>query len=326
MKKLTLFFATIILLSLTSNIFAQGIPETINYQGILKDASGVVVPNGDYNITFKLYDVESGGSSIWSETKLINVVEGIVNTQLGSVTPIPQATFGSAAWLGITVAAGTELTPRIALASVPYSIYSLNVPDGSITATKIANNEVVKSLNGLKDNVNLVAGTNVTITPSGNNLTISSTGGGGGTIGGSGSSNFIPMFTNSTTLGNSILYQSSNRIGINNSSPSYALSINSDLVGGLGLQLSRSNGGFGFSLLEDSEPTGLRGWFLEVYQQKLRIKTAGDNGYATIRNLMTFERNGNIGIGTDSPSHPLDVQSSDAPTCYSRIIYWNNRS
>ena len=132
MKKVTLFFAAIILIALASNIFAQGIPETINYQGILKDAAGAVVPNGDYSLTFKLYDVESGGSSIWSETKLLTVVSGIVNTRLGSVTPIPQATFCAAAWLGITLAAGTELTPRIELASVPYSIYSLNVPDGKI--------------------------------------------------------------------------------------------------------------------------------------------------------------------------------------------------
>lgn len=180
MKKVTLLFAAIILMVLTSNIFAQGIPETINYQGILKDAAGVVVPNGDYNLTFKLYDVESGGSSVWSETKLITVASGIVNTQLGSVTPIPQATFNAALWLGITVASGTELTPRIALTSVPYSIYSLNVPDGTITASKIASGEVIKSLNSLKDNVNLVAGTNITITPTGNNLTIASTGGGGG--------------------------------------------------------------------------------------------------------------------------------------------------
>jgi hypothetical protein len=312
MKKLSLLFAIIILLSLTSNIFAQGIPETINYQGILKDAAGVVVPNGDYNLTFKLYDVESGGTSIWSETKLITVVSGIVNTQLGSVNPIPQATFNAAAWLGITVAAGSELTPRIALTSVPYSIYSLNVPDGSITSTKIADNEVVKSVNGLKDNVNLVAGSNVTITPSGNNLTISSTGGGGGTIGGTGTTNYLPLFTNSTNLGNSILYQNSNKIGINNSSPNYALSINTEPVGGLGLQLSRSNGGLGLSFLEGSEPVGLKGWFFEVYGQKFRINTAGDNGYSPIKNLMTFDREGNIGVGTESPSSPLDVQSPDA--------------
>jgi hypothetical protein len=44
----------------------------------------------------------------------------------------------------------------------------------------ISNNKVVKSLNGLKDDVTLAQGSNVTITPSGNALTISSTGGGDG--------------------------------------------------------------------------------------------------------------------------------------------------
>ncbi len=310
MKKLVLFFTTLISLVSISNIYSQSIPETINYQGILKDAAGVVVPNGDYNFTFKLYDVETGGTSIWSESKLITVVSGIVNTQLGSVNPIPQATFNTAAWLGITVATGIELTPRIVLTSVPYSIYSLNVPDGSITSTKIADDEVVKSLNGLKDNVNLVAGSNVTITPSGNDLTISSTGGGGGTIGGTGTANYLPLFTNSTTLGNSILYQNSNKIGINNSSPNYALSINTEPVGGLGLQLSRSNGGLGLSFLEGSEPVGQKGWFFEVYGQKLRINAAGDNGYSPIKNLMTFDREGNVGIGTETPLYPLHVATN----------------
>ena len=85
-------------------------------------------------------------------------------------------------WLGITIGTGSELAPRIILTSVPYSFYTMNVLDGSITASKIANGQVVKSLNGLKDSVNLVAGSNITITPSGNNLTITAAGGGGGTV------------------------------------------------------------------------------------------------------------------------------------------------
>lgn len=61
----------------------------------------------------------------------------------------------------------------------PNSIAAGNVQDGSLTAGKLASAQVVKSLNSLKDNVNLVAGANVTITPSGNNLEIAATGGGG---------------------------------------------------------------------------------------------------------------------------------------------------
>lgn len=47
---------------------------------------------------------------------------------------------------------------------------------GAVTSDKIASGQVVRSLNGLTDNINLIAGDNVTITPSGNSLTISSAG------------------------------------------------------------------------------------------------------------------------------------------------------
>ena len=52
-------------------------------RAVLKDAAGVVVPNGDYNLTFKLYDAESGGAALWNETQTISVVGGIINTHLG---------------------------------------------------------------------------------------------------------------------------------------------------------------------------------------------------------------------------------------------------
>lgn len=179
MKALKTFLTFFFLLFFACEIFSQGIPQTINFQGVLKDASGNIVTNGDYNLTFKLYETETGGSPLWTETKLLNVVNGIFSTQLGSVTPIALP-FDNAYWLGVTIGGGTEMSPRIKLSSVPYSFMSQNVPDGSITARKIANGEIVKSVNGLKDSIALVAGSNVTITPSGNNITISAAGGGGG--------------------------------------------------------------------------------------------------------------------------------------------------
>lgn len=206
MKKYSILLALSISLLTYIMIFGQTIPTSINYQGILKDGSGVIVTNGDYNITFKLYDVDAGGSPLWTETKVVNVVDGIINTKLGSVTPLTLP-FDNTYWLGVTIDAGSELTPRIELASVPYSFMSMNVPNGTVTAAKIADGQVVKSLNTLKDNVTLVAGTNITITPSGNNLTINAIGDGSGTIGGGGTTDYIPIFTNSSTIGNSNLSQ-----------------------------------------------------------------------------------------------------------------------
>ena len=47
--------------------------------------------------------------------------------------------------------------------------------NNAVTAQKIAAGNVVKQLNGLTDNVTLAAGSNITITPTGNTLTIAST-------------------------------------------------------------------------------------------------------------------------------------------------------
>ena len=44
------------------------IPETISYQGILTDGSSIVVPDGSYNLMFVLYDSETNGSTVWTET------------------------------------------------------------------------------------------------------------------------------------------------------------------------------------------------------------------------------------------------------------------
>ncbi|MCA2004413.1 MAG: hypothetical protein LDL01_01335 [Ignavibacterium sp.] len=463
MKRITIFFALLVVAMISGKIIAQGIPQTINFQGVLKDASGNIVSNGDYNITFKIYNAESGGTALWTETKLVNVVNGVFSTQLGSITPITLP-FDVAYWLGVTVGSNPEMTPRTAFTSVPYSRISLTVPDNSLTANKISNGQVVKSLNGLKDNINLVAGSNVTITPSGNDLTISAASGAGGTVtqvntgagltggpitttgtisiandgvttamlqnnsvvsekiadgsitsidlsdnsvnsakiidgtvtttdlgdnsvtsakiadgtvstsdlannsvttdkivdatitandigntqvvksinslkdnvnlvagsnititpsgnnltiastsggvGGSGTTNYIPLFTGSTTLGNSVIYQSGSKLGIGTTILNdYSLTINANPTAGLGLKISR-NGGLGMAFIEEGQPVGEKGWSFDIFQKKFSIQATQDNGYTTIKNLMTFDRNGNVGIGTISPQYPLHISTN----------------
>lgn len=186
--KYKLFLLTTILMLITVIIRGQ-VPQTISYQGVLTDENGTVVADGSYNLSFNLYDALTGGTALWTENQSVAVSNGIFNAILGSVNPLT-LTFDIQYWLGVSVEGGAELSPRIQLTSSPYSFNAASISDGSVTTNKIVDGavtqikiptgQVVKSINSLKDDVTLAAGSNVSITPSGNTLTISSSGGTGG--------------------------------------------------------------------------------------------------------------------------------------------------
>ncbi|MEK9138053.1 MAG: hypothetical protein AAB393_13080, partial [Bacteroidota bacterium] len=147
------------------------IPRTLSYQGILSDTSGNPKPDGTYGITFRIYNVPSGGSALWSETKSLPVKRGLFATVLGNQTAFPASlAFDRQYWLSIQPAGDPELSPRIQLTAVGYSLNSARadtalyartapgsaiadsariagtVPNNSITSLKIAPGQVVKSL------------------------------------------------------------------------------------------------------------------------------------------------------------------------------------
>ena len=81
----------------------------------------------------------------------------------------------------VTTAVGSGLAGGVAsgdanLVIAAGGVSTAMLADGSVTAAKVGNGQVVKSLNGLKDAVTLSAVGAVTITPSGNTLTIGSSG------------------------------------------------------------------------------------------------------------------------------------------------------
>jgi len=72
---------------LSGQIVRGQIHQTISYQGVLTDASGTVVPDGNYNIAFKLYDVPTGGTQLWEETQLVAVSKGYSTSSWAVLTP-----------------------------------------------------------------------------------------------------------------------------------------------------------------------------------------------------------------------------------------------
>jgi hypothetical protein len=137
-------------------------PRTMNFQGTLADGAGNPMADGPYSLAFRIWNSDIGGTQLWTETVPITLERGVFSTILGQTTPL-NLPFNQQYWLGVAVGADPELSPRTALTSMPYA---MNVADGAI----------VKSLNGLKDGVNLLPGPNVSIVTAGPNITISATG------------------------------------------------------------------------------------------------------------------------------------------------------
>lgn len=116
---------------------------TISYQGRLADSGGTPV-NDTVGMTFRIYNAATGGSPLWTETyPAVQISDGLFHVLLGSTTPLPQSLFSDndTLYLGITVGADDEMTPREQLASAPWA---LSVPDGAIGTNQIADGAVTQ--------------------------------------------------------------------------------------------------------------------------------------------------------------------------------------
>ena len=167
-----------------NNLHAQ---TAFTYQGKLVD--DCCPATGLYDLTFKVFDTAGPGGGGQQGATLPLVAVPVTNGLFTVSLDFGSSVFtGARRWLQIDVrtnsamppASFVTLAPRTELTPTPYAIrasIATTVPDGSITAPKIPAGQVVKSLNGLTDAINLVAGANVTLTPSGNNLQIAAPGG-----------------------------------------------------------------------------------------------------------------------------------------------------
>jgi hypothetical protein len=119
MKRLLTFLVLAALLA--PSVLCADIPQYISYQGVLRDAGGVPIPDGDYAVTFCIYVDETGGVPVWCEGQTLTVTGGIINASLGSVTPLGWLPFDVPHWLGIAVDGEPELSPRTEFTAAPYA-------------------------------------------------------------------------------------------------------------------------------------------------------------------------------------------------------------
>src|SRR5579863_5168310 len=227
---------------------ASALPHLVRFGGTVKDLSGSPL-TGVVGITFALYSEQTGGAALWLETQNVTAdSSGHYTVLLGSTTSqgLPESIFTSeqAHWVGVQVSGQAE-QPRVLLVSAPYALKAGDA----------------ETIGGLPPSAFMLAPPTSGNAP-GNSGNAAPGATGGPFIFGSGTANFVPLWTSASILADSVLFQSgsgnSATVGINTTTPAATLDVNGNVIARGALQLpstgtATAGGGF------NSQPFSLQG-------------------------------------------------------------------
>jgi hypothetical protein len=194
---------------------ATAVPRLVKFSGTLTDGGGKPL-TGIVGVTFSLYEGQEGGSPIWMETQNVQAGgNGQFTVLLGSTKNegLPAEAFASGQrWLGVQ-AQGEAERPRMLMASVPYSLKAVDAETlGGLPASAFA----------LAGSANPGAAKAEAMPSAGGPLKPAAAATPDQT--GSGTANYITIWTAATTLGNSKLYQTAaGNVGLGTTTPTARL-------------------------------------------------------------------------------------------------------
>jgi hypothetical protein len=181
----------------------------IRFSGVAKDETGKPMP-GVLGITFAFYKDEQAGAPLWIETQNIQAdAAGHYSALLGSATAdgVPLSLFISteAHWISMQISGQPE-SARVLLLSVPYALKAADAETlGGLPASAFVQTNPAEA-----------PGSATTAKPANANSNANPA---AAAVTGSGTADYIPLWTSASKLGNSILYQTGGNVGVATKTP-----------------------------------------------------------------------------------------------------------
>ena len=241
------------------------VPRLIRFSGTAKDETGKPL-TGVLGVTFALYKDEQGGAPLWLETQNVQAdLNGHYTALLGSATQdgVPLSLFSSAEvhWIGTQISGHVE-QPRVLLLSVPYALKAADA----------------ETLGGMPASAFVQAGpmslatastTHGSAKPNAAATTAAS-------ISGTGTTDYIPLWTSATALGSSVLFQTGGNVGVNTKTPGAKL----DTAGTAIAVRGTSSGTTGKGLVGTVTSTTGVNYGVQGQTDSTTALAAGVNGFA----------------------------------------------
>jgi hypothetical protein len=311
----------------TSAMVAATVPRLIRFSGVAKNAQGQP-RSGVVGITFALYKEQEGGAALWLETQNVAAdAQGQYVVLLGSTATagVPMEAFSAneARWLGVQPEGQAE--QRVLLVSVPYALKAADAETlgGMPASSFVLAAPVVNSGSGSYGSQTAGSGAN--------SASASSTVAGAipqaacatppcNVVTSGGTANFLSLFTDPTTVQNSVLSQNpcpfdatQTCVGIANPHPqefvtdttaARVLDVNGEIrVGGGNIFMQRN--------LTDLSGRRNWAWGTETFNVgDVSLFVSASNITAPSQPVFTALSNGFMGIGVPTPHANLEIAGS----------------